>query len=248
MYSSTASRSPPGRRGNRLAPCNGRPARTRGSSGRELLAEVQAFLLVGDARRELAPEREPAAPRAPAVLHRDRRLLRFRQREELARELFDAGLQLRRDAVTDHVEEPGVAARGVDLVGHRTDTRRVRRRATGRSPATVTSSARRAVGGSGRAGSRRPRSSSWSSSTTRHSGCSPWCPTARGTLTIDQPIPFHVSTRRCTTFCRNTVPTATHRVGLGHDTLVRLAPVAPAGFALVTIPQMVPFHRSISVE
>ena len=41
----------------------------------ELLAEVQPFLRVRYARRELATEREPPAPRAATVSHRDQRLL-----------------------------------------------------------------------------------------------------------------------------------------------------------------------------
>ena len=43
--------------------------------GSELGAEVDALLPVGHARRQLAADREPAAPRAPAVRHRDLGLL-----------------------------------------------------------------------------------------------------------------------------------------------------------------------------
>src|SRR5271154_3222225 len=72
-------------------------------------------------------------------------------------------------------------------------------------------------------------------------------PEGSGTPVSDHPAPFHVSTRRCTTVLRKKVPTATQCDALGHETPVRLAPVAPAGFGLATIPQSVPFHRSTSV-
>ena len=51
--------------GNRLRPCSGMPARTRGWSSAQLGAEVEAFLPVGPARGQLAAEREPAAPGRP---------------------------------------------------------------------------------------------------------------------------------------------------------------------------------------
>ena len=54
--------------------------------GPELLAEVEPFLHVGHARGQLAADGEPSPPRAAAVRHRDRRLLRVGQREELAGE------------------------------------------------------------------------------------------------------------------------------------------------------------------
>ena len=200
-----------------MGPCNGRPARTRGSSAGELFAEVQAFLLVGDARRELASEREPAPPRAAAVPHRDLRLLRLRAtRRTRARASRRAFHELRRDTVADHVEEPGVAARGVDLgrpVRHasRAALRRrehvdrpagcsrvsLEQRSPGRAEPEVAdreaTRGRRARHAAqvARLGARRHRNADDATSRSRS--------TSRRS--------------RCTTFCRNTVPTATHRVG-----------------------------------
>ena len=85
----------------------------------ELLAEVQAFLPVGHPRRQLAAEREPAAPRAPAARHGDPRLLVLRAREELTRQRVDACRQLGGHIVSGDVEEAGRAARPVDLGRHR---------------------------------------------------------------------------------------------------------------------------------
>jgi small GTP-binding protein len=84
---------------------------------RELFAEIETFLHVGRSRRQLTADRKPPAPRAAAVHHRDLRLLGLRKGEELTGERVDARLQLGRDAVPDDVEEPRVAARGVDLPG-----------------------------------------------------------------------------------------------------------------------------------
>ena len=66
-------------------------------------------------------------------------------------------------------------------------------------------------------------------------------------LVIDQPAPFHTSTRRCTFEASKKSPTATQRVAPGHEMLVRLAPLAFRGFGLVIIDQLVPFQRSTNV-
>ena len=87
--------------------------------GTELLAEVDALLAIGHARRQLSAEREPTAPRPPAVRHRDGRLLVVRSREELARQPVDALDEAGRHVVPDHVEEPGLATRDVDRGRHR---------------------------------------------------------------------------------------------------------------------------------
>src|SRR5262249_18615242 len=82
---------------------------------RQLLAEVDAFLDVGLAGGELAPQREIAAPSATAFGHRDLHLHGLGQRKEAPAGSVEAFDSLRVDAVALHVEEPGVAAGALDL-------------------------------------------------------------------------------------------------------------------------------------
>ncbi len=104
-YSSTVARNAAGRRGNRFGPCSGNAGADASIVGAELGAEVQPFLAVGYPRGQLAAERKPAPPGAPAVGHRDLGLLRIVEREELARECVEALPQSRIDSVTDDGEE-----------------------------------------------------------------------------------------------------------------------------------------------
>jgi hypothetical protein len=72
-------------------------------------------------------------------------------------------------------------------------------------------------------------------------------PAGAGVIVIDQPPPFHTSIRRRTDDPETASPAARQRVAVGHEMLVRLAPVAPPGFGLVIIDQLDPFQRSTSV-
>src|SRR3546814_997671 len=83
--------------------------------GRQLAAEVEALLAIGPAGGELAAEREPAAPGAPAPGHGDLLLGRFRQREELSRRRIERADDRLADAVPGHVEEAAGAAGRLDL-------------------------------------------------------------------------------------------------------------------------------------
>ncbi len=87
----------------------------------QLGAEVQALLPVGAAGRQLAAEREPAAPGAAAERHRVAGLGLFGQVEEAVAQGFEALAERLVDAVADDVEE-AVGAAGVadalrDLAG-----------------------------------------------------------------------------------------------------------------------------------
>ncbi len=53
-------------------------------TGGELGAEIQTFLRVGNARRELAAEWEPSSPGPAGPRHGDRSLFAFRPGEEIA--------------------------------------------------------------------------------------------------------------------------------------------------------------------
>src|SRR5262249_34184649 len=101
-------------RGKEIAPVE----RRRGADARigrvELGAEVDALLPVRLARRELRAEREPAAPRAAAALHRDRALRVVRLREKPCRQRDEPLLERGIDAVPDRVEEAVLATRGAD--------------------------------------------------------------------------------------------------------------------------------------
>ena len=87
----------------------------------EFPSEVVPLFVVRCAGSEFTVEWEPTAPRAPAVDHRDRRLLRFRQGEEVPGQVRDAGTQRGFDAVVDDGEEPDLAAGGVDLLRDRVE-------------------------------------------------------------------------------------------------------------------------------
>ena len=111
------------RSGHTFGPWSGSPASTRRSVARELAPEVVPLFVVGRTRRQLAVEREPAAPRGASVHHRDAFLLRFGSGEELAGQRVEAFDQSEIDAVVDDGEEPDVATRLIDLA-----PRRLRRR------------------------------------------------------------------------------------------------------------------------
>ena len=98
-------------------------------------AQVQAFLPVGPAGRELAAQREPAAPGAPAQRHRVARLDVLGQCEEAVAQAFEPLAQRLVDAVANQIEEAmlatGAADAGGDLVvavGQVHDRQRAHRR------------------------------------------------------------------------------------------------------------------------
>jgi len=118
-YDSTSSRSRGTWRGNRLRPCSGRPASTRGSSGGQLGAEIEPFLQVRLPGGELAADREVTPPGPAAPRHRDLHLVRHGQGEELGARGGQLIEQLRGHAVAGHVEEAAVPARRLNLLRHR---------------------------------------------------------------------------------------------------------------------------------
>ena len=89
----------------------------------ELRAEVEPFLVVGNAGRQFTADRKVAAPRAPAEIHPDAQLLRGVEREERPARRFEPRRQRTIDTVPDYIEETGVATRRADLLR---DTRRSR--------------------------------------------------------------------------------------------------------------------------
>ena len=90
-----------------------------GVVGTVLRTEVDALLLIGAARRELAADGEPSAPCPSGPRHRDRGLGVVIEREELVRRAFEFVLQRRVDAVPGDPEEADLATRPVDLGRHR---------------------------------------------------------------------------------------------------------------------------------
>jgi hypothetical protein len=68
-----------------------------------------------------------------------------------------------------------------------------------------------------------------------------------GLPTIDQLVPFQRSTNVCIAEVVEKKPTAKQLDVLGHDTPSRAEPVAPPGFGLATIDQLVPSQRSTNV-
>ena len=115
--------------------------------GRELLAEVDAFLHVGATRGELAAHREPTSPGAPALGHGDVRLLVVAQGEELPRQSVEPLDHVGGNAVSGHEEEAGGPAgadrspwrsRGPRRTGHRCRGAAAPHRSPeGRAPASV---------------------------------------------------------------------------------------------------------------
>ena len=82
--------------------------------GTEVGSEVDALFGVGDPGGELATDGEPSAPGPSATGHGDLRLLGGRSGEELAGQAIETIGQGRIDAVAHRVEEPDVAAGGVE--------------------------------------------------------------------------------------------------------------------------------------
>ena len=82
--------------------------------GSQFGAEVDSFLAIGPARSQLTVHGKVAAPRAPAMRHRDRHLLFERRIEELTRERHQARGQGRGDSVARDVEKSELAARLVE--------------------------------------------------------------------------------------------------------------------------------------
>src|SRR5690606_28381124 len=80
-------------------------------------AEVEAFLVVGDARGELVAEREVAAPCAASARHPDRELRLALLREEAPRAGLEPRRERRIDAVADRVEEAVLATGAADRGG-----------------------------------------------------------------------------------------------------------------------------------
>ena len=73
-------------------------------------------------------------------------------------------------------------------------------------------------------------------------------PARCGVRWIDQLVPFHRSASVSSLFARSVKnPTAVQDLADAHDTARRLLLVAPAGFGVRWIDQLVPFHRSASV-
>ena len=83
-------------------------------SARMFESEVDAFLAVRHAGGELAPDREPAAPRCTGVGHGDLGLARLRASEECMRRRLEPVLQVRADAVPRDGEESDMTARLID--------------------------------------------------------------------------------------------------------------------------------------
>jgi hypothetical protein len=81
---------------------------------RQFGAEVDAFLAVRLAGRQLRADGEPAAPGDATAVHRDLRLLLLRQREKLTRQPLEVVAQSTVDPVARDEQEAGVAAGGVD--------------------------------------------------------------------------------------------------------------------------------------
>jgi hypothetical protein len=75
----------------------------------------------------------------------------------------------------------------------------------------------------------------------------PDAPAGLGLASIDHVVPFHSSTNVLGGAAAVNVPTAKHRVVVGHDTPARPLLVAPTGLGLATIDQVVPFHCSTKV-
>jgi hypothetical protein len=77
-------------------------------------SDVEALFPIGAPGRELAAEREPPSPGAPATWHREARLDVVGQCEEVARERIDTFDERRIDSMTDDVEEAVRSARLLD--------------------------------------------------------------------------------------------------------------------------------------
>jgi hypothetical protein len=72
-------------------------------------------------------------------------------------------------------------------------------------------------------------------------------PVLFGLATIDQLVPFHDSTNVGLPEALEKLPTAVQLVALEQATLWREESIAPAGFGLATIDQLVPSHDSTRV-
>ena len=121
--------------------------------GRRVLgADVEALLAVGLPGRQLAADREPAAPCRARVRHRDRLLGVVGLGEELTCRGVDPAQQIGIDTVPDDAEEPDVAAGLIDLAADRFDVattieRAAPRRSTGGGPRPVTTASVRPATG-----------------------------------------------------------------------------------------------------
>ena len=83
---------------------------------RDLRTEVETLFSIGLARRQLATEWKVSAPGPAAARHRDLILLRLASCEKLAAQCLQSLTERFVNAVIDDVEEPGLPARGSDLL------------------------------------------------------------------------------------------------------------------------------------
>ncbi len=96
-----------------VRPVEGAPGLHSRVVGGQLLAEVEALLLVGPAGGQLPAEGEPAPPCPPGAGHGQLALVRRGQGEEPARRAVERGEQRGIDAVAGDAEEARVAAGGI---------------------------------------------------------------------------------------------------------------------------------------
>ena len=83
---------------------------------RHFRTKVETLFSIGLARRQLATDRKVSAPGPAAARHRDLHLLRLALCEKLATQCLQSLTERFVNAVIDDVEEPGLPARGSDLL------------------------------------------------------------------------------------------------------------------------------------